>query len=195
MKKFIHQLIKFRLGQIFGIFTDSFYGCSFLDQQIEFVPFVFSFSVYPDNSRISGSLVFLSCSFSSFACFNAAFCFFNLIKCFLGIFLKCFLLSPYRSFPPFQLFHFLCYGIAFLPEGEPSSDGSSANTFGIPLQKDATSVGRTYLVRYISALFCFQHPSFSYSNGSSSPSGRCINPSRSVSSFFSDPDSFFPSAK
>lgn len=53
------------------------------------------------------------------------------------------------------------------------------------------STCKTYLLRYISALFCFQHPSYSYSNGSSSPSGRCINPSGSVSSFFSDPDSFF----
>lgn len=104
--------------------------------------------------------------------------------------------SPYRSFPPFSTLPFsLLRDRHFCRKGNPSSDGSSANTFGIPLQKDATSVGRTYLLRYISALFCFQHPSFSYSNGSSSPSGRCINPSGSVSSFFSDPDSFFPSAK
>ncbi len=129
--------------------------------------------------------------------------------------------SPYSSFSPFSTLQFsLLWDRHFCRKGNPSSDGASANTFGIPLQKDATSVGRTYLVRYISALFCFQHPSysysngssspsvryisalfcfqhpsFSYSNGSSSPSGRFINPSGSVSSFFSDPDSFFPSAK
>ena len=99
--------------------------------------------------------------------FQCSFCFFNLIKCFLSIFLKMFSSSPYRSFSPFSTLPFsLLRDRHFCRKGNPSSDGSSANTFGIPLQKDATSVGRTYLLRYISALFCFQHPSFSYSNGS-----------------------------
>ena len=70
--------------------------------------------------------------------------------------------SPYSSFTPFSTLPFsLLRDRHFCRKGNPSSDGSSANTFGIPLQKDATSVGRTYLLRYISALFCFQHPSLS----------------------------------
>ena len=159
-----------------------------------FVPFVFSFSVYLDSSRISGSYALPVPSQALPVSMQLLF--FQSQEALPEYIPEMFSSSPYRSFSPFSTLQFsLLWDRHFCRKGNPSSDGASANTFGIPLQKDATSVGRTYLVRYISALFCFQHPSFSYLNGSSSPSGRCINPSGSVSSFFSAPDSFFPSAK
>ena len=158
-----------------------------------FVPFAFSFSVYPDNSRISGSCALPAPSQALPVSMQLLF--FQSHKVLPSYIPEMFFSSPYHFFS-FSILPFsLLRDRHFCRKGNPSSDGSSANTFGILLQKDATSVGRTYLLRYISALFCFQHPSFSYSNGSSSPSGRFINPSGSVSSFFSDPDSFFPSAK
>ena len=108
MKKFIHQLIKFRLCQIFGIFTDSFYGCSFLDQQMSSC---LSFFLFLCIQIVQGSLDPVLCLFLLKLClFQCSFCFFNLIKCFLRIFLKCFFLR-HIIFPPFQFFLFLCYGI------------------------------------------------------------------------------------
>ena len=109
MKKFIHQLIKFRLGQIFGIFTDCFYGCSFLNQQMGSC---LSFFLFLCIQIIQGSLDPMLCLFLLKLClFQCSFCFFNLIKCFLSIFLKCFLLRHIVLFLLFQFFPFLCYGI------------------------------------------------------------------------------------
>ena len=108
MKKFIHQLIKFCLCQIFGIFTDCFYGCSFLNQQMGSC---LSFFLFLCIQIVQGSLDPMLCLFLLKLClFQCSFCFFNLIKCFLRIFLKCFFLR-HIIFSPFQFFLFLCYEI------------------------------------------------------------------------------------
>ena len=62
--------------------------------------------------------------------FQCSFCFFNLIKCFLRIFLKCFFLR-HIIFSPLILPFSLLRDRHFCRKGNPSSDGSSANTFGI----------------------------------------------------------------
>ena len=108
MKKFIHQLIKFCLCQIFGIFTDCLLWLLPSGSTDGFVPFA-SFSVYLDSSRISGSYA-LPVPSQAFAV-SMQLLFFNLKKCFLSIFLKCFLLRHIVLFLLFQFFPFLCYGI------------------------------------------------------------------------------------
>ncbi len=72
-KKFIHQLIKFCLCQIFGIFTDCFYGCSLLDQQMGSCLSLFLFLCI---QIIQGSLDPVFCLFLLKLClFQCSFCF------------------------------------------------------------------------------------------------------------------------